>query len=438
MPSSTSIPPPTGSRSIEQRAGRRRRGQHRGESRRADPAAAADHADHRAGMRHPSHSPPRRAAPRRERHWPVDRRRGCGRRSLTARPSRYRSSAVPTRTAAFFDLDKTIIAKSSVLAFGKPFYQGGLINRRAVLRSAYAQFVFALAGADEDQIERMRAYLTSMCTGWDVAQVRDIVSETLHDIIDPIVYDEAVELIGMHKAAGRDVVIVSSSGEEVVGPDRRDARRRPRRRDPDGRRRRQVHRRDRALRLRPGEGRRDPRTGRGRAATTSRRATPTPTRPPTSRCSKRSDTRSRSTPTAPCASVAAERDWPTLTFSNAVPLRDRHLRTATRAPHAHRDRRRRRARGRRRGLARGPQTRGPGLGTRAEALPTRRVPLAVVRDAASYFEDGRGVVDGGPAPSDLRPARRHGHPRGVRTTPGESEGTGRYLGPSRRFRTEHD
>jgi HAD superfamily hydrolase (TIGR01490 family) len=126
--------------------------------------------------------------------------------------------AVGSRSAAFFDLDKTIIAKSSVLAFGKPFYQGGLINRRAVLRSAYAQFVFALAGADEDQIERMRAYLTSMCQGWDVAQVRDIVSETLHEIIDPIVYDEAVELIGMHKAAGRDVVIVSSSGEEVVAP----------------------------------------------------------------------------------------------------------------------------------------------------------------------------------------------------------------------------
>jgi HAD superfamily hydrolase (TIGR01490 family) len=125
---------------------------------------------------------------------------------------------VGLRTVAFFDLDKTIIAKSSVLAFGRPFYQGGLINRRAVLRSAYAQFVFALAGADEDQIERMRAYLTSMCTGWDVAQVRDIVSETLHEIIDPIVYNEAVELIGMHKAAGRDVVIVSSSGEEVVGP----------------------------------------------------------------------------------------------------------------------------------------------------------------------------------------------------------------------------
>jgi len=73
-----------------------------------------------------------------------------------------------TRTAAFFDLDKTIIAKSSTLAFSRSFYQGGLINRRAVLRSAYAQFVYLAGGADHDQMERMRAYLSSMATGWDV------------------------------------------------------------------------------------------------------------------------------------------------------------------------------------------------------------------------------------------------------------------------------
>lgn len=121
-------------------------------------------------------------------------------------------------SAAFFDLDKTIIAKSSTLAFGRPFYQGGLINRRTVLRSAYAQFVFALAGADEDQMDRMRDYLTAMCAGWDVQQIRDIVTETLHEIIDPLVYNEAVDLIAEHKAAGRDIVIISSSGDEVVRP----------------------------------------------------------------------------------------------------------------------------------------------------------------------------------------------------------------------------
>lgn len=115
-------------------------------------------------------------------------------------------------------MDKTVIAKSSTLTFSKSFYQGGLINRRAVLRTAYAQFVFLAGGADHDQMERMREYLSSLCRGWDVAQVREIVAETLHDLIDPIIYDEAASLIEEHHAAGRDVVIVSTSGAEVVEP----------------------------------------------------------------------------------------------------------------------------------------------------------------------------------------------------------------------------
>jgi HAD superfamily hydrolase (TIGR01490 family) len=122
------------------------------------------------------------------------------------------------RTAAFFDLDKTIIARSSSLAFSRPFYASGLINRRTVLRSAYAQFVYLVGGADHDQMERMREYLQAMVAGWPVAQVREVVAETLHELIDPIVYDEAVTLIEEHRREGRDIVIVSSSGAEVVEP----------------------------------------------------------------------------------------------------------------------------------------------------------------------------------------------------------------------------
>jgi HAD superfamily hydrolase (TIGR01490 family) len=124
----------------------------------------------------------------------------------------------PRPTAAFFDLDKTIIAKSSSLAFTRPFQAGGLINRRTVVRSAYAQFVFLTGGADHDQIEKLREYMSQLVAGWDVATVREIVAETLHHIVDPLVYDEAVTLIEEHRAAGRDVVIVSTSGAEVVGP----------------------------------------------------------------------------------------------------------------------------------------------------------------------------------------------------------------------------
>lgn len=123
-----------------------------------------------------------------------------------------------SRRAAFFDLDKTIIARSSALAFGRQFFAGGLINRSAVLKAAYAQLVFTLSGADDDQIDMLRRHITQMVTGWDVEQVRSIVAEALHEVVDPLVYDEATELIAQHREDGYDIVIVSASGAEVVEP----------------------------------------------------------------------------------------------------------------------------------------------------------------------------------------------------------------------------
>jgi HAD superfamily hydrolase (TIGR01490 family) len=120
--------------------------------------------------------------------------------------------------AAFFDLDKTIIATSSTLAFSRPFFANGLISRTSVIRSMYAQLVYLVGGADHDQIERMRRYLTGLTNGWEVETVQQIVAETLHSIVDPLVYDEALELIQEHQQHGREVVIVSTSGSDVVEP----------------------------------------------------------------------------------------------------------------------------------------------------------------------------------------------------------------------------
>ena len=153
--------------------------------------------------------------PRRSEVVPEPLERETGRAGQIALSS---GAVTARRAAAFFDLDKTVIAKSSTLAFSKPFYRGGLVNRRAVLKSSFAQFVYLLQGADEDSMDRMRDYLKRLCTGWPVEQVNAIVAETLHELIDPMVYAEAVALFDRHHADGLDVVIVSSSGEEVVGP----------------------------------------------------------------------------------------------------------------------------------------------------------------------------------------------------------------------------
>ena len=87
------------------------------------------------------------------------------------------------------------------------------------LAALAAGFVDAVVGgADHDQMEKMRQFMSQLVTGWDVQTVRDIVADTLHNIVEPLVYDEAVDLIEEHHAAGRDVIIVSTSGAEMVEP----------------------------------------------------------------------------------------------------------------------------------------------------------------------------------------------------------------------------
>jgi HAD superfamily hydrolase (TIGR01490 family) len=121
-------------------------------------------------------------------------------------------------SAAFFDLDKTIIATSSTLAMGKSFYAAGLISRRDVLKGAYARLVYHFGEVDAAKMSRLRDDLAKAVVGWDAEQVDAVIEEDLIALIDPLVYDEAAALIEAHHAAGRAVVIVSSSGSELVGP----------------------------------------------------------------------------------------------------------------------------------------------------------------------------------------------------------------------------
>jgi HAD superfamily hydrolase (TIGR01490 family) len=120
--------------------------------------------------------------------------------------------------AAFFDLDKTIVARSSPLALGKSFFREGLISRSFFLKSLYAQLLFQLMGADEEKMERMRREASKMTQGWEQERVKQVVTEVLEEVISPLIYAEALERMHDHRAAGRLVCMVSSSPQEIVEP----------------------------------------------------------------------------------------------------------------------------------------------------------------------------------------------------------------------------
>ncbi len=120
--------------------------------------------------------------------------------------------------AAFFDLDKTVIAKASMLAFGRTFYKEGLLSKRTILRSAYAQLVYKYSGANEKQIQKLRETVLGLTKGWERSLVSTIVAETMTEIVEPLIFKEAIDLIALHKDQGDLVYIVSASPEEIVAP----------------------------------------------------------------------------------------------------------------------------------------------------------------------------------------------------------------------------
>lgn len=120
--------------------------------------------------------------------------------------------------AAFFDLDKTIIAKSSTLAFSRPLFRAGFLSRSNLLKAGIAQAYYQMFGADHDQLERVREELGEMTRGWSRDEVVELVEETVDEVVSPLVYAEALAIIDEHRRAGRRVVVISSSPVEIVVP----------------------------------------------------------------------------------------------------------------------------------------------------------------------------------------------------------------------------
>jgi len=129
-----------------------------------------------------------------------------------------RKPNAPKQAAAFFDLDKTVIAKPSLMAFSRQFYREGLLNRRNMASGLWAQLLFLRFGANAARLERMRQRVMQVTAGWEQERVRRIVTDALSQVIGPITYKEAIKLIKEHQAEGRRVYIVSAAPAEIVEP----------------------------------------------------------------------------------------------------------------------------------------------------------------------------------------------------------------------------
>ena len=107
-----------------------------------------------------------------------------------------------SRSAVFFDLDKTILATSTSVALRTPLREAGLLTRRGALLGLLIQLPYLIKGADEQATEKMRESLGEIAAGWDGVYLESTVKDALSRSIDPVCFVEALEEIALHRAAG--------------------------------------------------------------------------------------------------------------------------------------------------------------------------------------------------------------------------------------------
>ena len=122
------------------------------------------------------------------------------------------------RAAAFFDLDRTFMRRSSALALAGAFRKRGIITRRQLVRAALWQLLFAARGADAQTVQNATADGLRLLRGVPRDDVLELATAAVELTLRPLVYADAVRIAAEHRARGEPVFLVTSSLQEIVEP----------------------------------------------------------------------------------------------------------------------------------------------------------------------------------------------------------------------------
>jgi HAD superfamily hydrolase (TIGR01490 family) len=118
--------------------------------------------------------------------------------------------------AAFFDLDRTLLRRSSALALAGTFRQRGLISRRQLANAAAWQLLFVLRGASHEMVRRAAEDGLILLRGFTPDKMRELVADAMEPVLRPLVYAEPLHLVEQHRKRGEPVFIVSATLQEIV------------------------------------------------------------------------------------------------------------------------------------------------------------------------------------------------------------------------------
>ena len=118
--------------------------------------------------------------------------------------------------AAFFDLDRTLLRRSSALALAGSFRERGLITRGDMARAALWQLLFVARGASHREVRRMADRGLTVLEGMAPAELAELVAGALDPVLRQLLNEQIVAVAHRHRERGEPAYIVSVALQEIV------------------------------------------------------------------------------------------------------------------------------------------------------------------------------------------------------------------------------
>lgn len=119
------------------------------------------------------------------------------------------------RAAAFFDLDRTLMAGSSGMHFARAAYRSGMVSRARLARWGLEHVRFRLRGSTDARTTQVLSQVRELLAGVPERDIERMGPDLLAGVL-PRIYPKMLEEVRAHQDAGRATFIVSAAGNGLV------------------------------------------------------------------------------------------------------------------------------------------------------------------------------------------------------------------------------
>jgi HAD superfamily hydrolase (TIGR01490 family) len=121
------------------------------------------------------------------------------------------------RSAAFFDLDRTLIRRSSMLALAPSLRRHGLIGWGSLARASIWHLVYLIRGVSSNQLAQAADQSFRLMRGWPVEQLGALIEQEIEPLA-ALAFPDAMRRMREHQARDEQAIVVSASLRDLVEP----------------------------------------------------------------------------------------------------------------------------------------------------------------------------------------------------------------------------